>query len=136
MILKEYFNEEQCGLCREVGIDIEERNYSNEELYEMEKNILAYINENCINEEFYLKEEKFDEIIDIIMDLENEDNQENTFSVEISENDHVKLSNGKTGYVIDITNNAYTIEIDEKYKTGNIDDDIMITSSNNIIGLV
>ena len=136
MILQEYFNEEQCDLCREAGIVIEERDYSSEELYDMENAILNYINENCIDEKFILKEQKFDQIIDIIMDLENEDNQENPFTVEINENDHVELNNGKTGYIIDITNNAYTIEIDEKYKTGNIDDDIIITSYNSIIKLI
>ena len=30
---------------------------------------------------------------------------------------------------------AYTIEIDEHLRTGNIDDDIMIVASNSILGL-
>ena len=38
------------------------------------------------------------------------------------------------GTVIDITNNVYTIEIDEDFKNGNIDDDIMIVAANSIIG--
>lgn len=136
MIIQDYFNEEQCELCQEAGVIIENRDYSTEELYSMENSILDYINENCINEEFYAKEQKFDEILDIIMDLENEDDEVNPFTVEINENDHVELNNGKTGYVIDITNNVYTVEVDEKYKTGNIDDDIMIVASNSILGIV
>ena len=54
--------------------------------------------------------------------------------VEINEDDHVELNNGKSGIVADITNNVYTIEVDEKFKTGNIDDDIMIVAANSIIG--
>lgn len=45
-----------------------------------------------------------------------------------------RLNNGKSGIVADITNNVYTIEVDEKFKTGNIDDDIMIVAANSIIG--
>lgn len=135
MILQDYFNDEQIDLCREVGIVIEERDYSCEELYNIEHEILDYINENCMDEKFYLIEEKFDEVLDILMDLENEEDETNPFAVEISENDHVELNNGKTGIVVDLTNNVYTIEVDEKYKTGNIDDDIMIVASNSILGL-
>lgn len=136
MFLKEYFNEEQCELCKEAGVIVENRKYSADELYGMEKTILDYINENCINEDFYEKEQKYDELLDIIMDLENEEDETNPFAVEINENDHVELSNGKTGYVIDITNSVYTVEVDEKYKTGNIDDDIMIVASNSILGII
>ena len=36
----------------------------------------------------------------------------------------------------DITNNIYTIEVDEEFKTGDIDEDIMIVAANNIIGKI
>ena len=134
MILQDYFSEEQQDLCREAGITIEERDYSSEELYNMEQQILAYIDENCMDEEFYKVEEKFDDIIDIIMDLENEEAEDNSLSIEYNENDHVELSNGKTGLIIDITNNAYTIEVDEQFKTGILDEDVMIVAENSIIG--
>jgi len=134
MILQDYFSEEQQDLCREAGIIIEERDYSSEELYEMEQQILAYIDENCMDEEFYKVEEKFDDIIDIIMDLESEEAEDSTVTNEYNENDHVELNNGKTGIIIDITNNAYTIEIDENLKTGNLDEDVMIVAENSIIG--
>lgn len=136
MILREYFSEEQQDLCREAGVIIEERDYNSEELYEMEQTILAYVEENCINEEFYKVEEKFDEIIDIIMDLENDEANDTSLSIEFHENDHVELNNGKTGYIIDITNNAYTVEVDEQFKTGNLDEDVMIVAENSIVRLV
>ena len=81
-----------------------------------------------------LIEEKYDEILYILMDLENESDEINPMIVEINEDDHVELNNGKSGIVADITNNVYTIEVDEKFKTGNIDDDIMIVAANSIIG--
>lgn len=136
MILQEYFSEEQLDLCREVGIVIEERDYNSEELYDLEQKILDYIYQNVANENFYMKEEKFDEILDIIMDLENEEDDTNPFQEEYHENDHVELNNGKTGYIIDITNNAYTIEVDEHFKTGNLDEDVMIIAENSIVRLV
>jgi len=136
MILQEYFSEEQLDLCREVGIVIEERDYNSEELYDLEQKILDYIYQNVANENFYMKEEKFDEILDIIMDLENEEDDTNPFQEEYHENDRVELNNGKTGYIIDITNNAYTIEVDERFKTGNLDEDVMIVAENSIVKLV
>ena len=136
MILQDYFSEEQLDLCREVGIVIEERDYNSEELYELEQKILDYIYQNVADEKFYLMEEKFDEILDIIMDLENEEDDTNPFQMEIHENDHVELNNGKTGIVVDITNNVYTIDIDEKFKTGNLDEDVMIVAENSIVKLV
>ena len=134
MILQDYLNEDQVNLCEETGIIIEDRDYSTEELYNIEHQISEYINENFTDEKFYLLEEKFDEILDILMDLENESDEINPMILEVYENDHVELNNGKFGTVADITNNIYTIEIDEEYKTGNIDDDIMIVAANSIIG--
>ena len=133
MILQDYLNEDQVNLCEETGIIIEDRDYSTEELYNIEHRISEYINENFTDEKFYLLEEKFDEILDILMDLENESDEINPMILEVYENDHVELNNGKFGTVADITNNIYTVEIDEEYKTGNIDDDIMIVAANSII---
>ena len=135
MILQDYFNEDQIELLREANIRIESRDYNCEELYNMEHDILDYINGNCTNEKFFSKEEMYDEILDIIMDLENESDEVNPMTIEIVENDHVELNNGKTGIVIDITNNVYTIEADEVFRTGNIDEDIMIVASNSILGM-
>ena len=135
MNLKEFLTDNQIEMCNSIGIDIDEnKQYTSEELYELEHALTEYIEENCIKEEFIEMEEELDSIVDILMDLENESNEENPIELEIIENDHVKLTNGKTGTVIDITNNAYTVEVDEEFKTGNLDEDIMIVAENSIVG--
>lgn len=136
MILQDYLNDDQVSLCEEAGIIIEDKDYSCEELFRIEHDITEYMNENCADEKFYLLEEKFDEIIDILMDLENESDEINPMILEIYEDDHVELNNGKCGVIADITNNVYTIEIDDEFKTGNIDEDIMIVAANSIIGKI
>lgn len=133
MVLKDYLDKEQIKLCKEVGITIEDRDYMTEELYKMEHDIHEFINEKFMDENFYKMEEKLDEILDILMDLENEEDEINPMIVEFYENDHVELNNGKLGVIADITNNVYTIEVDEDFKTGNIDDDIMIVAVNSIV---
>ena len=117
MILQDYLNDDQINLCEETGIIIEDRDYSCEEIYQIEHKITEYMNDNCADENIYLLEEKYDEILDILMDLENESDEINPMIVEINEDDHVELNNGKSGIVADITNNVYTIEVDEKFKT-------------------
>ncbi len=137
MNLKEYLSNDQIEMCNNIGIIIEEnKEYNSEELYELERSLTEYIEENCIKEDFWKIEEELDSIVDILMDLENESNEDNPIELEIVENDHVKLTNGKNGIVIDITNNAYTVEVDEEFKTGNLDEDIMIVAENSIIGRV
>lgn len=135
MFLKDYLSTEEINLLDNAEIICGEKDYSFEELYTLEHEILEYINEHCAEEKFFRNEEMFDKILDIIMDLENESSEVNPVTVEIHENDHVELTNGKTGVVVDLTNNVYTIEIDEDLKTGNIDDDILIVASNSILGL-
>lgn len=136
MILQDYLNDDQVNLCEEAGIIIEDKDYSCEELYKIEHDITEFMNKNCADEKIYLLEEKFDEILDILMDLENESDEINPMILEIYENDHVELNNGKYGTVADITNNVYTIEVDEEFKTGDIDQDIMIVAANSIIGRI
>ncbi len=136
MILKDYLNDDQVNLCEESGIIIEDKDYSCEEIFKIEHMISEYMNENCADEKFYLLEEKFDEILDILMDLENESDEINPMILEINEDDHVELNNGKLGIVADITNNVYTIEVDEAFRTGDIDEDIMIVAANSIVGKV
>lgn len=133
MKLKEFLDENQIELCEKANITIEDREYTLEELCQIEHDIIEYVNERCIDEEFYLLEEEYDKIVDIIMDLESEDNNDNQLIIDASEGEHVKLSNGKTGIVVDATNNVYTVEIDEEFKTGSLDDDICIVAINSII---
>lgn len=133
MKLKEFLDENQIELCEKANITIEDREYTLEELCQIEHDIIEYVNEHCIDEEFYLLEEEYDKIVDIIMDLESEENDDNQLIIDASEGEHVKLSNGKTGIVVDATNNVYTVEIDEEFKTGSLDDDICIVAINSII---
>lgn len=135
MYLKDYLSTEEMNLLEKSQLINQEKDYSFEELYNLEHEILEYINEHCAEEAFYKNEEIFDKILDVIMDLENESSEVNPIVIEIHENDHVELTNGKTGIVVDLTNNVYTIEVDEELKTGNIDDDILIVASNSILGL-
>lgn len=135
MYLKDYLSTEEMNLLEKSQLINQEKDYSFEELYNLEHEILEYINEHCAEEAFYKNEEIFDKILDVIMDLENESSEVNPIAIEIHENDHVELTNGKTGMVVDLTNNVYTIEVDEELKTGNIDDDILIVASNSILGL-
>ena len=135
MYLKDYLSTEEMNLLEKSQLINQEKDYSFEELYNLEHEILEYINEHCVEEAFYKNEEIFDKILDVIMDLENESSEVNPIAIEIHENDHVELTNGKTGMVVDLTNNVYTIEVDEELKTGNIDDDILIVASNSILGL-
>ena len=46
--------------------------------------IMEYMNDNCADENIYLLEEKYDEILDILMDLENESDEINPMIVEIN----------------------------------------------------
>lgn len=134
MYLKDYLSKEQISMLEEIGIGIFEKDCSCEDLYILEHDINEYINENYLkNENFFEVEEQLDDILNIIMDLENECDEIDPMNDDIIENDHIELNNGKLGIVIDITNNAYTIEIDEEYRTGNIDDDIVIVAQNSIV---
>ena len=62
MILQDYLNDDQVNLCEETGIIIEDRDYSCEEIYQIEHKITEYMNDNCADENIYLLEEKYDEI--------------------------------------------------------------------------
>lgn len=132
MKLQEYLDKKQIELCKSIGLDVKNTEYTIEEIFNMEHAIVDYISENCMNEEFYEKEEELDNIVDILMDLENETDETNDLIVEIYEDDHVELSNGKQGIVVDITNNVYTVEVDKEFRTGNLEEDIMIVATNSI----
>ena len=47
MILQDYLNDDQVNLCEETGIIIEDRDYSCEEIYQIEHKITEYMNDNC-----------------------------------------------------------------------------------------
>ena len=129
-------NERQLHLCKKADINIENREYSLDELFSMEQKLLEYLNLYCIDGDDEVTElgEEYEELIDTFVDLEDEENPEKQ-GIEnyIEENDKVKIKDGRTGTLVDITENMYTIEIDEKYKTGNIDDDVLIVEVSEIV---
>lgn len=81
--------------------------------------------------------EEYEDIIDILVDFEDEINPEkNNIESYIEENDRVIMKDGRHGVLVDITENMYTIEIDDKYKTGKVDDDILIVESSEIADFI
>ena len=69
MILQDYLNDDQVNLCEETGIIIEDRDYSCEEIYQIEHKITEYMNDNCADENIYLLEEKYDESYEEYIEL-------------------------------------------------------------------
>lgn len=136
MKLIENLDERQLKLCQKANVIIEDKEYSMGELYEFEQRLLEYLNLYGIDDEDEVTElgEEYEEIIDILVDFEDEQNPE-TSNVKdfVEEADRVKLKDGRTGVLADITENMYTIEIDEEYRTGNVDDDILIVEATEIV---
>lgn len=135
MKLLNNLSERQIKLCNKANIDIESKDYELNELYDIEQKLLKYLNLYCIDEDDEVTSlgEEYEDLIDLLVDLEDEQNPEKP-GIEnyIEENDKVKMKDGRTGTLVDITENMYTIEIDDKYKTGNVDDDILIVESSEI----
>lgn len=136
MYLINILNERQLKLCNKAGVNIENKEYTKEELYQFEKKLLEYLNLYCVDEADEITElgEEYETIIDLLVDYEEENNTEKSnIETYLEENDRVKIKDGRTGILVDITENMHTIEIDEKYKTGNIDEDILIVDASEII---
>lgn len=136
MYLINILNERQLKLCNKAGVNIENKEYTKEELYQFEQKLLEYLNLYCVDEADEITElgEEYETIIDLLVDYEEENNTEKSnIETYLEENDRVKIKDGRTGTLVDITENMHTIEIDEKYKTGNIDEDILIVDASEII---
>ena len=135
MTLINMLNERQLKLCSKANVIIENKEYSMKELYDFEQRLLEYLNLYCIDEEDEVTElgEEYEEIIDLLVDYEDEKNPEKSnIETYLEENDKVEMKDGRTGILVDITENMYTVEIDERYKTGNIDEDILIVEAQEI----
>lgn len=135
MKLINMLNERQLKLCSKANVTIENKEYSMKEVYDFEQRLLEYLNLYCIDEEDEVTElgEEYEEIIDLLVDYEDEKNPEkSTIETYLEENDKVEMKDGRTGILVDITENMYTVEIDERYKTGNIDEDILIVEAQEI----
>ena len=135
MKLINMLNERQLKLCSKANVIIENKEYSMKELYDFEQRLLEYLNLYCIDEEAEVTElwEEYEKIIDLLVDYEDEKNPEKSnIETYLEENDKVEMKDGRTGILVDITENMYTVEIDERYKTGNIDEDILIVEAQEI----
>ena len=135
MKLINMLNERQLKLCSKANVIIENKEYSMKELYDFEQRLLEYLNLYCIDEEAGFAElgEEYEKIIDLLVDYEDEKNPEKSnIETYLEENDKVEMKDGRTGILVDITENMYTVEIDERYKTGNIDEDILIVEAQEI----
>ncbi len=135
MKLINMLNERQLKLCSKANVIIENKEYSMKELYDFEQRLLEYLNLYCIDEEDEVTElgEEYEKIIDLLVDYEDEKNPEKSnIETYLEENDKVEMKDGRTGILVDITENMYTVEIDERYKTGNIDEDILIVEAQEI----
>lgn len=131
MRLINYISIRQNALLEKVGIIINDKEYTQKELEEMEDIIVKHIREKCIdkNDETTSEGKEFEDLVDIITDFEYENDPEKvTLNDQLKEDDYVELKNGKRGILIDITNEMYTIELDEEFKTGDIAEDIQIIS--------
>lgn len=139
MNLLNNLNERQIKLCKKANVDLENKDYTLDELYDIEQKLLEYLNLYCIDEddEVTLLGEEYENLIDLLVDLEDVENPEKP-GIEnyVEENDKVKMKDGRTGTLVDITENMYTVEIDDKYKTGDVNDDILIVESSEIIDFI
>ena len=139
MKLFECLNERQIALCKKANVIVENVEYDLETLERFEEKLLEYLNLYCIDEDDEVTElgEEYEDIIDILVDVEDDVNPD-TSNIEsyVEEGDIVIMKDGRRGVLVDITENMYTIEIDEKYKTGNVDDDILIVEASEIANFV
>lgn len=126
-----YLSIRQNALLEKVGINIDDKDYTVEELENMEDIIVKHIREKCIDENDNTTEEgkEYEDIVDIITDFEYEIDPGNiSLSDEIEEDDYIELKDGRKGHLIDFTNEMYTVELDDEYKTGNPMEDIRIVT--------
>ncbi len=136
MKLLNSLNEHQIKLCKKADINLENKDYNLDELYNIEQRLLEYLNLYCIDEDDEVTSlgEEYEDLIDLLVDLEDAENPEKPgIESYVEENDKVKMKDGRTGTLVDITENMYTVEIDDKYKTGKVDEDILIVESSEIV---
>lgn len=131
MNLTHYLSLNQMHLLDKIGITLENKNYSETELKQIESIILQHIREKCIDSQNNTTPEgnNYEYIIDIISDFAYEiDPSKPSLREELEEDNTVELKDGRIGTIIDISNELYTIEVLPSYTTGNIDQDIPIVS--------
>ena len=131
MRLINYISIRQNTLLEKLGIIINDKEYSQKDLENMEDIIVKHIRKECMltNDEITEEGKEYEDLVDIITDFEYEnDPGKSTLNDQLSEDDYVELKNGKKGTLIDATNEMYTIELDDEFKTGDISEDIQIVT--------
>lgn len=136
MNLKENLTAKQLDKLEDLDIIIGNEDYTEEQVLELEKDLLEYIEENCLAEgeskdniNAKLTEEGYEirEIVSTLSDILYAEGDQDLVDDILEENEvKVKLKDGRIGILIDVTNSVATIEIDEKFRTGNLDEDIVI----------
>lgn len=136
MNIKEGLKLEQLDKLEDLGVVIENEEYTEEEVLELEKELLEYIEENCLQEgedkdniNAKLTDEGYEirKIVETLSDILYSEGDADLVDDILEESEmKVKLKDGRTGILIDVTNNIATVEVDEKFKKGNVDDDIVI----------
>lgn len=143
MNLKENLEPEQLEKLEELDVIIENEDYTEEQVLELEKDLLEYIEENCLKEgeskdniNAKLTDEGYEirNIVETLSEiLYNEGDADLVDDILEETEIKVKLKDGRTGILIDVTNNIATVEVDEKFRKGNIEEDIVIVEYDNLI---
>ena len=136
MNLKENLTVKQLDKLEDLDIIIGNEDYTEEQVLELEKDLLEYIEENCLAEgenkdniNAKLTEEGYEirEIVSTLSDILYAEGDQDLVDEILEENEvKVKLKDGRIGILIDVTNSVATVEIDEQFRTGNLDEDIAI----------
>ena len=136
MNIKENLTAKQLDKLEDLDIIIGNEDYTEEQVLELEKDLLEYIEENCLAEgenkdniNAKLTEEGYEirEIVSTLSDILYAEGDQDLVDEILEENEvKVKLKDGRIGLLIDVTNSVATVEIDEQFRTGNIDEDIAI----------
>lgn len=97
MRLIEILNERQLKLCTKAEAEIENRDYTLDELYNIEQKLLSYLNLYCVDENDDTTElgEEYEDIIDKIVDFEDEINPSSRNEEFLEENDKVEMKDRK-----------------------------------------
>lgn len=126
-----YLSVAQQNLLEKVGIQITDKDYTAEELEKMEEILVKYIREKCMDEKDEITTEgtRYEDLVDVISDLNYETNPDKlSLQEQLEEDTFIELKDGRLGTIVDITNEMYTVEIEERFKTGKIEEDIPIVS--------
>lgn len=133
MKLNQIYDEEELKLLADIGILLENKDYTVEEMEKFEDQIIEYINRDCVDGEDNLNGIglEYEQILEKIIDFEDGEIFE-----KYNEGDEIELKDGRIGIIIDITNEAYTVNLNSEYQTGDISEDIPIVEVKQIYGLV